>query len=205
MLIYRQVFSDSRQISLGIPLQSFYASLIKFSGSGEVGTSDYLVLFFDNEYILTRMIYEKNSDAPFLKTLMAEPEPSNQREKQDQPYPVNGKSSDVVVTPTPAGPRRVPSRSGHNSGQVPAFRIGSAAWLPAAGWPGRSLPFLLPTPVPAYSGPRFPADTGPPYCPSRTCRTFLLSSSTAKGFCMKLIPFSITPWWAITSAVYPDI
>ena len=104
VLIYQQVFSDSRQISLGIPLQSFYASLIKFSGSGEVGTSDYLVLFFDSNYILTRMIYEKNSDVPFLKILMAEPQPSNHREKQDQPYPVNGKSSDVVVTPTPPVP-----------------------------------------------------------------------------------------------------
>ena len=102
VLVYQQVFSDSRQISLGIPIQTFYTSLIKFSGAGQVGTSDYLILFFDNNDLLTRKIYEKNSDVPFMKTLMAEP--ANQRGKQDRPYPENSKSSDVVVTPTPPVP-----------------------------------------------------------------------------------------------------
>ena len=104
VLVYQQVFSDSRQIALGIPLQSFYASLVKFSGSGEVGTSDYLILFFDSNHLLTRKIYEKNSDAPFMKTLMAKPESANRRGKQNQPYPEDAGSSDVVVTPTPPVP-----------------------------------------------------------------------------------------------------
>ncbi|MBI4775587.1 MAG: hypothetical protein HY788_15705 [Deltaproteobacteria bacterium] len=100
VLVYQQSFTDSRQISLGIPLQSFYTSLIKFSGSGEVGTSNYLILFFNSDYLLTRKIYEKNSDAPFLETLMAEPP----RNKQTKPYPANGKNSDLVITPTPPVP-----------------------------------------------------------------------------------------------------
>jgi len=104
VLVYQQSFIDSRQVSLGIPLQSFYTSLVKFSGSGEVGTSDYLILFFNNDYLLTRKIYEKNSEFPFLKTLMAKPQSVNQRGKQTRPYPENGKNSDLVITPAPPVP-----------------------------------------------------------------------------------------------------
>jgi len=40
---------------------------------------------------------------------------------------------------------------------------------------------------------------------ARTSRTLVARSCLENGFCMKCRPSAKTPWWAITSAVYPDM
>ena len=75
VLVYVQRFSDQREFTLGVPLQVFYASLFRFSGSGSLDKADLLVLFFDRNRLLTRVVYETNTKAPFLGTLFSDSEP----------------------------------------------------------------------------------------------------------------------------------
>ena len=72
MLIYRRSLLAQSGLSFGIPLTDILISSFDISAHGTLVRYDLLLLFFTPDGILTKIVIEKGSQHPYLKTILSD-------------------------------------------------------------------------------------------------------------------------------------
>jgi hypothetical protein len=81
-LIYEKGFYTGAQLSLGFPVGKLVGPDINVAGYGRLWKYDRLALFFSPDWVLTRSVYVKGSEDPYLKSLFKDKEPEEETEKE---------------------------------------------------------------------------------------------------------------------------
>ena len=72
VLIYRRSLLAQSGLSFGIPLTDILISSFDISAHGTLVRYDLLLLFFTPDGILTKIVIEKGSQHPYLKTILSD-------------------------------------------------------------------------------------------------------------------------------------
>ena len=72
VLIYRRSLLAQSGLSFGIPLTDILISTFDISAHGTLVRYDLLLLFFTPDGILTKIVIEKGSQHPYLKTILSD-------------------------------------------------------------------------------------------------------------------------------------
>ena len=72
VLIYRRSLLAQSGLSFGIPLTDIWMSSFDISAHGTLVRYDLLLLFFTPDGILTKIVIEKGSQHPYLKTILSD-------------------------------------------------------------------------------------------------------------------------------------
>ncbi len=72
VLIYRRSLLTQSGLSFGLPLTDILISSFDISAHGTLVRYDLLLLFFTPDGILTKIVIEKGSQHPYLKTILSD-------------------------------------------------------------------------------------------------------------------------------------